>query len=349
MASEPVRYKIQVPEAKIERLKQKLALTDFPTEADDAETWKRGPPLKDIKRLVAHWANGYDWRKAEAQLNTLPQYTTPIIIDNFGSFDIHFIHQRSPRPNAIPLLFVHGWPGSFIEVTKILQPLTHPSSASDPAFHVVAPSLINFGFSSECTQPGFNVNQHAETCNKLMLSLGYNEYVTQGGDLGYFTTHTMARTYPQNVKAFHCNLAIPEKPDPINHPDLHAKVEAHTLTAREKRDFAQTQHVGSNLMGYYRIQETKPALISLAMTDSPVGLLSWLYDVLYNWSDHENYAWTDDEILTWVSIYLFGTGGIAASVRVYYESRHTDRDSPAMQKGPVEPLFGYGAFSGRVE
>ncbi|ETN36567.1 uncharacterized protein HMPREF1541_08845 [Cyphellophora europaea CBS 101466] len=338
----PSPFKISVPDAKIDRLKQKLALTDYPTEADDADSWSRGPPLKDIKRLAARWADGYDWREAERHLNSFPQFTTKIPLDDFGTFNVHFIHQRSPVKNAIPLLFVHGWPGSFIEVTKIL-PLLTQGGKDHPAFHVVAPSLINFGFSDQCTKPGFNVNHHAETCKKLMHQLGYPNFVTQGGDLGYFTTHVMARAYPQHVKAWHVNLAIPEKPTAESHPDLHAQVEAHTLTAREKADMALTAHTGKNLMGYYRIQESKPALISISHTDSPVGLLSWIYDVLHCWSDHRTHAWSDDEILTWVSIYAFSVGGIAASVRIYYEARYME-GTVAAQRGPVEPPFGIAHF-----
>lgn len=335
----PTPFQISIPDAKIARLKQKLALTDYPTECDDADSWSRGPPLKDIKRLADRWAHGYDWRKAEQQLNRLPQYTLKIPIDGFGTFKIHFVHQRSSVKNAIPLCFVHGWPGSFLEVTKIL-PLLTVGTKDHPAFHVVAPSLINFGFSDECTKPGFNVKHHAETCHKLMQALGYTNYVTQGGDLGYFTTHLMARAYPNNVKAWHVNLAVPEQPTAETHPDLHAQVAAHTLTAREQADLTQTRQVGKNLMGYYRIQETKPALISISHTDSPVGLLSWLYDILHCWSDDPG-VWSDDEILTWVSIYAFSPGGIAASVRVYYEARHME---DADRKGPVRPPFGIAHF-----
>lgn len=338
----PVPFQIFVPDSKIERLKAKLALTDYPSEAEDAASWKRGPPLKDVKRLADHWAKGFDWRKVEQHLNSFPQFTTKIPIDNFGTFNVHFIHQRSNVNNAIPLLFVHGWPGSFIEVTKIL-PLLTKGGKDQPAFHVVAPSLINFGFSDECTKPGFHVGQHAETCHKLMQQLGYTKYVTQGGDLGSFTTHVMARAYPESLKAWHVNLGSPEKPTADKHPELYAQVEAHELTAREKADLAQTKYVGENLMGYYRIQETKPALISLSHTDSPVGLLSWIYDVLHCWSDHAHYDWTDDEILTWVSIYYFSTGGIAASVRIYYEARFM-QGSVAAEKGPVVPPFGIAHF-----
>lgn len=140
-------FKIAVPDDKIKRLKQKLALTDFPDEAADAEPWSHGSPLSDIKRLALYWEKGFDWRAVEAKLNELPQYIAKIGVDNYDTYDVHFIHQPSTVQNAIPLLFVHGWPGSFIEVTKILPELVR-GGKDFPAFHVVAPSLIDFGFSS---------------------------------------------------------------------------------------------------------------------------------------------------------------------------------------------------------
>jgi pimeloyl-ACP methyl ester carboxylesterase len=140
-------FKISVAEDKIQRLKQKLALSDFPDEVLDAEPWVRGPPLSDIKRLAQYWGNGFDWRKVESELNKMPHFTTDIAVEGFGSYDVHFIHHRSPVTNAIPLLFLHGWPGSFIEVTKIL-PLLMEVGDEFPAFNVVAPSLVDFGFSS---------------------------------------------------------------------------------------------------------------------------------------------------------------------------------------------------------
>jgi pimeloyl-ACP methyl ester carboxylesterase len=168
-------FRIAIPDAKIERLRQKLALTDFPEFHDDEEPWSLGPPVADIKRLATYWESGFDWRSIEAQLNTFPQYTAPISVEQYGMYDVHFIHQESKVENAIPLLFIHGWPGSFIEVTKILPQLIQGGEGF-PAFHVVAPSLIDFGFSSASKKKGFNFDQHAEACHKLMLALGYNEY-----------------------------------------------------------------------------------------------------------------------------------------------------------------------------
>jgi Epoxide hydrolase N terminus len=168
-------FKISVSDDKINRLKQKLALADFPDEVVDEKPWVRGPPLSDIKRLTHRWANGYDWRKAEADLNKFPQYMTKIPIDDFDTYDVHFIHQPSTVKNAIPLVFSHGWPGSFIEVTRILPELVK-GGKDYPAFHVVAPSLLDYGFSEASKKKGFNIDQHAEMFHKLMLKLGYNEY-----------------------------------------------------------------------------------------------------------------------------------------------------------------------------
>lgn len=172
-------YTISVAQSAIDDLKQRLALSKFPDELDDSG-WDLGSPLADVKRLAAYWRDSFDWRKAEAKLNELPQFTTTIQCDNFDPIQIHFIHKKSEVEAAIPLLFVHGWPGSFIEVTKILDPLTQ-GGTDHPAFHVVALSLPNFGFSGGVKKRGFALEQYAETCNKLMLKLGYNEYVTQGG------------------------------------------------------------------------------------------------------------------------------------------------------------------------
>jgi len=139
-------FKIDIPEVKIERLKQKLSLTDFPDEVVDADSWSRGAPLSDIKRLTSYWQDGFDWRKAEAKLNEFPQYKASIDIEGFGTYNVHFVYQESKVKNAIPLLFAHGWPGNFIEVIKILPELVK-GGKDFPAFHVVAPSMIDFGFS----------------------------------------------------------------------------------------------------------------------------------------------------------------------------------------------------------
>lgn len=199
-------FTISIPEKSLDDLKLRLSLARFPDELDDAE-WEYGAPLADIKRLTQYWKDEYDWRAAEKKLNaTFVQFTTPITVEGFDPLNIHFIHQRSAVKNAIPLLFVHGWPGSFIEAVKIVKELSSPTDPKAPAFHVVAPSLPNFGFSDAPKKRGFAVAQYAELAQKLMMKLGYTEYVTQAGDWGFHITRTLMLHYPQHCKANHVNM-----------------------------------------------------------------------------------------------------------------------------------------------
>ncbi|MCJ1397020.1 hypothetical protein MMC11_000212 [Xylographa trunciseda] len=314
-------YRIAIPKEKVDRLKQKLALADFPTELEGAE-WEYGTPLADVKRLTEYWHKNFDWSKAEAKLNELPHFSTDISVDNFETLNIHFVHQKSEVKAAVPLLFAHGWPGSFHEVVKILPELVQ-GSEDFPAFHVVAPSLPSFGFSEGTKKKGFTTRQHAEVCHKLMLALGYDQYVTQGGDIGYGVTRGLAYLYPESCKATHTNFPRPNPPTLKQHPALYFEYLQSTLSEMEKSGTARTKWFLDDGFGYNAEQSTKPQTIGYSMTDSPVGLLSWILEKLHDWTD--SYPWTDDEILTWISIYAFSTAGPAASQRIYYESKH-DKD-----------------------
>ena len=228
-------YTVDVPEQQLERLKAKLDLADFPDELEDAG-WDYGAPLADVKELAAYWKDEFDWRKQEAEINRLPNLQAKILVEGFDELNIHFLYQKSDNPNAIPLLFVHGCkkpfvtvrrnygrlsdiksgPGNFLEVVKLL-PLLKEGRDGAPAFHIVAPSLPNFGFSDGVKKRGFALPQYAETCHKLMLQLGYDQYgkrkriidysvrsnnliVTQGGDWGSHITRVMGYLYPNHVK-----------------------------------------------------------------------------------------------------------------------------------------------------
>jgi pimeloyl-ACP methyl ester carboxylesterase len=171
----PTPFKINVSQAKIDLLKQKLALCTFPDELDESG-WELGVPLEQIKRLTKYWQEGYDWKVHEKKFNdALPQFMTTVATDEFGELDIHFIHQKSGIEGAIPLIFVHGWPGSFMEVVKLL-PQLKGNGIDSPAFDIVAPSLPNYAFSSSVQKRGFGLKQYAEVCHKLMLQLGYPQY-----------------------------------------------------------------------------------------------------------------------------------------------------------------------------
>jgi hypothetical protein len=178
MSASPRPFTLAVPDSALEDLQARLKLARFPDELSGAGR-SYGAPLGDIERLAARWRDGYDWRRREAAINKLPQFTLPVDVDGFGTLDIHFVHQRSTVEGAIPLIFVHGWPGHFLEVEKIL-PLLTAASPEHPSFHVVAPSLPNYGFSEAPSKPGFAISQYAEVCHKLMLALGYDKYGQSG-------------------------------------------------------------------------------------------------------------------------------------------------------------------------
>ncbi|KAF5309359.1 hypothetical protein D9611_014011 [Ephemerocybe angulata] len=313
-AGPEIPYTINVTEEELGLLKKKLELVRLPDEITDAGR-DYGAPLVDIEKLVARWKGGYDWKKHEAILNAeLPQFTRKIAIDGFGELDIHYVHKQSEVKSAIPLLFVHGWPGSFIEVRKILPLLIAPSE-EHPSFHVVAFSLPGFGFSSNPTKRGFSLDQYAEVGYKLMLALGYNEYVTQGGDWGYHILRRHAVTYGgKHNKAWHTNYPHARR-SPGPPPSLPNAYEG--LSEAEKKGLERSSWFEKEGRGYSAEQGTQPQTLGYSLADSPVGLLSWIYEKLVNWSD--DYPWEEDEVLTWVSIYWFSRSGPAASLRIYYE------------------------------
>ncbi|KAF2761606.1 alpha/beta-hydrolase [Pseudovirgaria hyperparasitica] len=330
----PTPYTISVPDEAIDDLKQRLALTKFPDELDADDQWAYGSPLADIKRLAAYWKDGFDWRKAESKLNELPNFRTTVNIDGFGDIGIHFIHAVNPSSNAIPLLFCHGWPGSFLEVTKLL-PLLH-GTPTTPAFTIIAPSLPNYGFSDRTTTPGFALAQYAETCHKLMLQLGYPHYATQGGDWGFYITRTMGALYPASVLASHINMIRPAGPPTLTSNPLLALQHALTpYTPAEHRGLERSKWFEREGSAYNRLQATRPQTLGYALSDSPVALLAWIYEKLHDWTD--GYAWTDEEVLTWIAIYWFSSAGPAANVRIYYEARHTDRAA----RGSRQRAHGY--------
>lgn len=326
MASTIKPFQIAVPDAALATLQQKLAAATFPQDVTFSDSWDYGVPLSDLKRLASYWQTGYDWRKAEARLNaTLPQFTTSIAVDGFGALDVHFVHQQATtttRAPAIPLLFCHGWPGSFLEVVKILPLLTNPTTAGVPAFHVVAPSLPNFGFSGAVPTQGFTPAHHAEVCHKLMLALGYDRYVTQGGDWGYIITRLMAIRYPAHVLATHINFVRVVAPPTFTGAPLVQFLKHAVLpySAHEKAGLARTVWFQKKGFGYNLEQSTRPHTLGFALADSPLALLAWVYEKLHDWTD--DYPWTDDEVLTWISIYAFSTAGADASVRIYYENHN---------------------------
>ncbi|KAI0161744.1 Alpha/Beta hydrolase protein [Hypoxylon sp. FL1284] len=321
-------YRIDVPSSEIEWLNQRLLTSKVPDlfEAD----WERGPPTEDVKRISKYWREEFSWRSFEKRLNELPQYETTVTLGGFKPFQVHFIHQRSKSPDAIPLIFVHGWPGSFYEVSRILPILAKSEQNGGPAFHVIAPSLPNFGFSSRIDSPGFGIRQYAETCHQLMQILGYKQYASQGGDWGSSITLSMGAFHPESLRAIHLNLIAGVPPAPASPFAFISFLATHFLNWYSPKEIdglkggKEFQEKGT---GYFEIQKTRPNTIGFALADSPVGLLAWIYDKLVSWTD--SYPWTPQEVCEWVSLYCFSRAGPAASLVIYHEASKGDWQSRA--------------------
>ncbi|KAL0573633.1 hypothetical protein V5O48_008329 [Marasmius crinis-equi] len=315
MASDGTPFKIAVPDSKLENLQKKLELATFPDELEGVD-WKYGVPSVDLRRLVARWKDGYDWRKEEKALNdSLQQFTKDIEVDEVhGTLNIHYVHHKSSIAGAIPLLFVHGWPGSFVEVQKVAPLLTQSDSEEHPSFHVVALSLPGFGFSQGTTKPGFSASRHAEIIRRLAQMYG-----------------------KKHVMAWHTNFpSAGAFPPTLAQPLLYLRDLLTPRTAAEKAGMERTNWFLTEGMGYNIEQSTQPQTLGYALADSPIGLLAWIYEKLHNWTD--SYPWSDDEVLTWVSLYYFSRAGPAASLRIYYEATKAgDRIRPASEK-PTIPM-----------
>ncbi|KAJ6622735.1 Alpha/Beta hydrolase protein [Mycena sp. CBHHK59/15] len=301
-------FKISIPDEKIYLLQQKLQLITFPDELEDAG-WDYGVPLADIRRLAE--------REHEAQINTeLPQFTRDIDVTGHGILNIHYVHQKSEVPDAIPLLFVHGWPGNFLEVRKIL-PLLVESSPDHPSFNVVAFSLPGYGFSE-----------------------APRKKVTQGGDLGFQITRRIARNYGgRHSKAWHTNFPLPVSLFHLQSIGL-SYTSFHPYTPFEKAGLERTKWFEAKGRGYHAEHATQPQTLGYSLADSPVGLLAWIYEKMVNWTD--SYPWDDDEVLTWISSYFFSRAGPAATLRIYYELVNGEKRYPPPSEAPTIPLgFSY--------
>lgn len=288
-------------------LQRKLELARLPTNIAN-EQWgeDNGVTVKKIAETVDFWRKSYDWRKEEARLNEAPQFKTPIDVDGFGTLDIHFVHSKSSAQSSIPLLFLHGWPGSFAEIYKALPEL------NKAGFNVVAPSLPGYGFSSYPDKAGFKHIHHAEVMHKLMTRLGYKQYVVQGGDWGAFIVRCLGIMYPESVKAVHMNMVSSSE------DKVHVKIfnfifqimmdkpkfdKEPEYTDFEKASFERNKWFGETQTAYLMLQGSKPRTLGFAMHDSPVGMLAWMADKVLIWSD--SYPWTPTELITWTLLHYF--------------------------------------------
>ena len=263
-------FSIDVPESQLDDLRARLAMTRLP-ERETPSDWSQGVPLEYVREIKEHWEHDYDWRRAEAAINAFEQFTTPI-----DGIDIHFIHARSPEPNALPLVMTHGWPGSIVEFLKVIEPLRDPArhggDAAD-AFHVVCPSLPGYGFSGKPATPGWGVEKIADAWAELASRLGYDRYVAQGGDWGSAVTTALGIRDTEHCQAIHVNM-VSARPDPTD-----------DLTELEKKGLAGMQHYQQWDSGYSKQQSTRPQTLGYALVDSPIGQAAWILEKFWAWTD----------------------------------------------------------------
>lgn len=302
-----VPFRIDVPQAELDDLARRLAVTRWPAAAPGGG-WQRGVPVEYLRELTEYWRTGYDWRAAEARLNEFPQFCTEID----GTW-VHFIHVRSPEPDAIPLLISHAWPGSIAEFLGVIGPLTDPRShGGDPAqaYHLVLPSYPGFGFSGPVPDAGWGLPRIAGAWAELMRRLGYSRYVVQGGDIGAGLSLALAGLDAEHVVAAHVNLMITPPPDDLSE-----------LSADELERLGRLFRFVTDGSGYMKLMATRPQTVSYGMTDSPVGQLAWVVEKIWEWTDSAKSpedAVDRDLILTHAMFYWL-TRTAASANGIYFE------------------------------
>lgn len=306
-------FRIDVPQEDLDDLRERLARTRWPEEPTGIG-WSYGIPAGYLRKLAEYWRDGYDWRAAEARLNEIPQFATGI-----DGQDIHFLHVRSPEPDALPLILTHGWPSSVVEFLGLIGPLTDPRAhGGDPsdAFHVVVPSIPGFGLSGPTRETGWTVKRVARAWAELMRRLGYDRYAAHGGDFGALASRELGLVDGERVVALHVNQIFSAS---ATTEDADFSVEA------ERRSVEAGYRYEYELGGYAAIQATRPQLISYGLTDSPIFQLAWIADGFKEWTDSTNApgdAVDRDAMLTNVMLYwLTGTAG--SSARYYKEGTET--------------------------
>jgi epoxide hydrolase len=336
MSTHVVRpFRIDVPQVDLDDLRQRLTRTRWPGELPGTG-WSRGVPLGYLKQLAGYWADGFDWRRHEAELNELPQFVTTI-----DGQDIHFLHVRSPEPDALALVLTHGWPSSPVEFLKILAPLSDPRAhGADPgdAFHLVVPSLPGYGFSTPVREPGWgNLFRVARAWTELMSRLGYRRYAVQGTDVGSGVAGMLAMLDAERVVGTHLTGAVAAMP-------FGPPVEPDGLPVADRARAERFNEYQADQLGYLHLQATRPQTLAYALNDSPAGQLAWIVEKFQEWTDPgakvPEEAVDRDQLLTNVSIFWFAGAG-ASSAHATYDGMRAWREMQAHAASP-EPVPGTG-------
>ena len=309
-------FKVHVPDSVLIDLRRRLAETRWPDQLPGT-TWEYGADIKKVRELAEYWQNGFDWRAQEAKINRFDQFTTEI-----DGQQIYFIHQRSPRPGAIPLLLIHGWPGSVVEFLALIEPLTNPKDSHSPAFDVIIPSLPGFGFSGPTTTRGWGPQRMAKALVVLMDRLGYSKYGVQGGDWGSEIARDIAYQAPARVIGLHLNLIF------VNPPNQEAAAQ---MSDAERKRYSYFDREESS---FFFLQAAEPQTLAFALTDSPVGWLAWMIAKFQLLTDNNGDFLTAvdrDTFLSDVTLY-WATGTIGSAMRIYREHRLTGGETASQPR-----------------
>jgi len=311
-------FHVNIPAADLEDLRKRILATRWP-DKETVNDQTQGVRLDQIQKLTQYWGTQYDWKKAEAKLNALPQFIT-----NIDGLDIHFIHVRSKHPNALPLIITHGWPGSIFEMLKIIGPLTDPTSydgQAEDAFDVIIPSMPGYGFSGKPKDTGWDADRMARAWDVLVKRLGYKKYVSQGGDWGSVVTDKMALQKPEGLLGIHVNMPATVPPEIAK--SLQAGDPAPAgLSTKEKAAYEALNKLYTKGGGYAAMMVTRPQTLGYGLTDSPVGLAAFFLDKMNEWTysggDAEK-SLTKDEILDDISLYWL-TNTAVSGAQLYWEN-----------------------------
>ncbi len=339
-------FRAEIPEEELVELRRRIAATRWP-DRETVTDRSQGVRLDDIQELVEYWGTNYDWRKAEARLNALPQFMTTI-----DGLDIHFVHVRSRHPDALPLIITHGWPGSIFELLDVIGPLTDPTAYGgrpEDAFDVVIPSMPGYGFSARPTTPGWGPDRIARAWTGLMERLGYDRYVAQGGDWGSVIADAQARQAPPGLLGIHLNMPATVPPEIASALRSGDPTPA-GLTAEEKAAYESMNELYSRGAGYASIMVTRPQTVGYSFADSPVGLAAWFYDKFADWTysggDPER-SLTKDAMLDDITLYWLTNTGTSGA-RLYWENNNNNFNTEDQKTGEISLPVAITVFPGEI-
>src|SRR5471032_426763 len=335
-------FRVHVPQAQLDDLRRRIAETRWP-DKDTVKDDSQGIQLAKVQELVRYWGTDYDWRKAEAQLNALPEFVT-----NIDGVDIQFIHVRSRYPNALPIILTHGWPGSTFEFIKAIGPLTDPvayGGRPEDAFDVVIPSIPGYGFSGKPKDLGWGPDRTARASDVLMKRLGYKQYVSQGGDHGSVISDALARQAPPGLLAIHLNMPATVPGDLVTAINSGASAPA-GLAGPEREAFDSLSTFFGRNAAYGALMVTRPETIGYSLADSPSGLAAWMYEKFAQWSDSGGVperVLSKDEMLNDITLYWLTNTG-ASSSRFYWENNNNNFSSLAQKTRDIKVPVAISVF-----